>query len=109
MQITFLHQVTADALTVTIGKKDIVRQDTRSPSLTRLIHAAVNVLQEIQLLIAGGECEVIAGSPCTALLGSIGRIGQDNIIPLHTFAKFGQGIAKINGAANIVQHGIHQS
>ena len=78
MQITFLHQVTADALTVTIGKKDIVRQDNRRTSLTRLIQAAVNVLQEIQLLIAGGECEVIAGSPFTALLGSKGRIGQDN-------------------------------
>lgn len=81
MQVALLHQVAADTLTITVSEQDIVRQNNCRTSLARLIQTAVDVLQEIQLLIAGGECEVITGSPFTALLGSKGRIGQDNIIP----------------------------
>ena len=108
MQVALLHQVAADTLTITVSEQDIVRQNNRRTSLARLIQTAVDVLQEIQLLIAGGKSKVITGSTFSAFLGAERRIGQDNVITFHFLTKVGQRITKIDGTADIVQHGIHQ-
>ena len=72
-----------------------------------LIQATVDVLQEVELLVASRESEVITGSTLATLLGAKGRIGQDNIISAHFLAEIGQGIAQIDRAANIMQHSVH--
>ena len=71
----------------------IIRQDNRGAGLAVRSQAAVNVLQKVQLLVAGGEGEVIAGGPLAALLGAKGGgIGQYQIESGHLLAEIRQGI-----------------
>lgn len=67
------------------------------------------MLQEVQLLVAGGEGEVITGGTLTAFLGTKGRVGQNHIEILHGCAHAGQGIAQLDFAVNVMEHGVHQS
>ena len=46
MQITLLHQVTADTLAIAIGEQNIVRQNDRRTRLPCLIQTAIDVLQK---------------------------------------------------------------
>ena len=108
MEVALLHQVAADTLTIAVSKQDIVRQNDSRTSAAVLVQAAVDMLEEVQLLIAGGESKVITGSTFAALLGTKRRVGENDIITPHLLAKVGQSIAQIDGAADIVQHGIHQ-
>ena len=107
MQVALLHQVAADALTIAVGKQNVVWQNNCRTSAAVLIQATVDVLQEVELLVASRESEVITGSTLATLLGAKGRIGQDNIISAHFLAEIGQGIAQIDRAANIMQHSVH--
>ena len=58
MQITLIHQVNTDALTVTVSEEDIIRQHHSSTCFAVGLQAAVDMLQEVQLLIACRECKV---------------------------------------------------
>ena len=53
MQITLLHQVLTNALTIAIGKKYVIREHDRSAGITGSIQAAIDMLEKVQLLIAG--------------------------------------------------------
>ena len=72
-----------------------------------LIQATVDVLQEVQLFVAGGESKVVTGSTFSSFLGAEGRICQNDIIAFHFLTKVGQCITKIDGAVNIMQHSVH--
>ena len=89
VQITLVHQVAADLLTVTIGKEHIIRQHHSSPCLTICLQAAVNVLEEVQLLVTGREGEVIPGGALAALLGAERRICKHQIKVVDGFALIG--------------------
>ena len=108
MQITLIHQVATDLLTVAIGKEHIIRQYHGGPSLAIGFQAAVDVLEKVQLLVAGGESEVISGGTLAALLGAEGRIGKHQVKVMECLALVGQGIGQQNLTVNIVQHGVHQ-
>ena len=66
------------------------------------------MLQEVQLFIAGGEGEVITRGPLTALLGTKGRISQNNIKVLHALPQGRKGITQLNLTVDIMEHGIHK-
>ena len=65
VQITLVHQVTADLLAVAVGKEHIVRQHHGSPGLVIGFQAAVDVLEKVELLVAGGKVKSsrVARSP----------------------------------------------
>ena len=107
MQVALVHKLGTDALAVAIGKQHVVRQDNSGPSAG--LQTAVNMLQEIELLVAGGKGKVITGSPFPALLGAEWRIGQHKVIASHVLSQGGKGVAQGYLAFNAVQHGIHQS
>lgn len=86
VQITLVHQVAADFLPVAVGKKHIVRQHHCGPGLTVGLQTALDVLEEVQLLVAGGESEVIPGGTLAALLGTEGRIGEHQVKVVEGFA-----------------------
>ena len=44
MQITLVHQVNADFLTLAVGKEDVIRQDHSGAGLSVPVQTAVNVL-----------------------------------------------------------------
>ena len=55
MQIAFIHQVAANFFSITIGKEHIVRQHYSGPGFAVGLQAAVDMLEEVQLFVAGGE------------------------------------------------------
>lgn len=80
MQVALLHQVAADALTIAVSKQNVVWQNNCRTSAAVLIQATVDVLQEVQLFVAGGESKVVTGSTFSSFLGAEGRICQNDII-----------------------------
>ena len=86
VQITLVHQVTADLLAVAVGKEHIVRQHHGSPGLVIGFQAAVDVLEKVELLVAGGESEIISGGTLAALLGAEGRIGEHQVKVVESLA-----------------------
>lgn len=89
MQITLVHQVTADFLAVAISKKHIVRQHHGGSGFAVGFQAAVDVLEEVQLFVAGGESEVIPRGALAALFGAERRIGKHQIKVVEGFALIG--------------------
>lgn len=59
MEVAFIHQVNADAFTVPVGKEDIIGQHNSGTGIAIRFKAAVNMLQGVELLVAGGKCEVM--------------------------------------------------
>ena len=108
MKIAFIHQITTDFLSVTISKKHVIRQNYRRSGLTVCFQTAVNVLEEIQLLVAGQEGQIITAGPLTAPLGAKGRIGQYHVIILQLLPFVGQGVPQGDFTFNIMEHSIHQ-
>ena len=86
MQITLVHQVAADFLAVSVSKQHIVRQYHSGPGLAIGLQTAVDVLEKVQLLVAGGESEVISGGTLAALLGTERWIGKNQIEVVEGFA-----------------------
>ena len=108
VQITLIHQVATDLLAVAVGKKHIVQQYYGGPSLIVGFQAAVDVLEEVQLLVAGGESEVIPGGTLAALLGAEGRIGKHQVKVVEGFTLIREGVGQQNLTVDVVEHGIHQ-
>ena len=107
MQITLVHQVAADFLAVAVSKEHIVRHHHRR--FSGGFQKGVDVLKEVQLLVAGGEGEVISGGALAALLGAERRIGKHQVKIMESPALVGQGIGQQNLTVDVVQHGVHQS
>ena len=109
MQITLVHQVTADLLPIAVGKEHVIGQHHSGPAVALGIRSqAVNVLEKVQLLVAGGEGEVIPCGTLAALLGAKGGIGEHQIEVAEHFARIGQRIRQQDLAVDPVEHGIHQ-
>lgn len=68
VEVAFLHEVAADGGAVALGEEHIVRQDDGGAGLSVRFEAAVDVLEEIQLLVARLIREVIARRALAALL-----------------------------------------
>ena len=109
MQITLVHQVAADFLAVSVSKQHIVRQYHSGPGLAIGLQTAVDVLEKVQLLVAGGESKVVPAGDLAALLSTEGRICKDQIEVTKNFSLIGQSISQQNLAVDVVEHGIHQS
>ena len=108
VQIALIHQVDTNLFAVTVGKQHIVRQHYGSARLAVSLQAAVDMLQEVQLLVARGIGEVVTRCALTAFFRAEGRIGQHNVIALHFLAHVGKRITQNNFALDIMQHSIHQ-
>ena len=108
VQVALLHEVAADGLTVAIGEKDIVGQDDGGARLAVMLEAAVDVLEEVELLVARRVGEVVARRALAALLRAERRIRQYDIIILEALAKVGQRVAEVDWAVDAVQHGVHE-
>lgn len=65
MQIALIHQVDTNPFAVTVGKKHIVRQHYGSARLAVSLQATIDMLQEVQLLVARGigKSSRVARSP----------------------------------------------
>ena len=108
MQIALIHQVDTNPFAVTVGKKHIVRQHYGSTRLAVSLQAAVDMLQEVQLLVARGIGKVVARCTLAAFFRTEGRIGQHHIIALHLLAHVGKRITQNNFALDVMQHRVHQ-
>ena len=107
VQVALVHQVAADLLADIAFEQHVVGQ--HHGGATTGLQAAIDVLQEAELLVAGGIGEIIAGGQAAAFLGAEGRIGQDQ-------RGFGQRL-RLRGRAcrrsgcrpiDAVQHQVHQ-
>ena len=108
MEVAFVHEVGADFLPVAVGEQDVVREDDRRAGASAGVQAPVDVLEEVELLVAGGEGEVVAGGALAALLRAERRIGQHKVVILHGLAQVGEGVAQEDLPADVVQHGVHE-
>ena len=108
VKIALVHEVGADFLAVAVGKEDVVRQNHSGAGSSAGVQAPVDVLEEIQLLVAGGEREVVAGGAFAAFFCAEGGICEDKVIILHGFAQIGEGVAQENLSPDVVEHGIHK-
>lgn len=51
------------------------------------LQAAVDVLEKIELFVAGWVGEVVAGGALTAFFCAEGRIGEDEVVVMHLLAE----------------------
>ena len=96
MQVALVHQVGADLAPDVALEQDVVRQDHGGAPAG--LEAPVDVLQEAELLVAGGEGEIGAGGQAAALLGAEGRIGEDQRGLGQGLALGGEGVAITDAA-----------
>lgn len=85
VEIALVHQVQPDLFSVPVGKERVVRQDHSSPAAP--FQGAVDVLEKVQLFVAGGEGQVVPGGPLPAFLGAKGRIGQHQVVVFEAFSQ----------------------
>src|SRR5690606_8178270 len=108
MQVTLVHQVSPDTLTITVFEQHVVRKDHGGTCTTFVMQRTVYVLQEIKLLVAGEIREVITARPLTAFLRTKRRICQHAVITLHLLAFLTERIRQEDAAFQPVQLRIHQ-
>ena len=108
MEIALVHQVPADAGTVAVRKKHVVGKDNGSPRLSVFFQTAVDVLKEVELLVAGGEGEVIPCGSLPAFFRPEGGIRQHHIIAVELLAEAGKGVPQRNPAGYAMQQFIHE-
>ena len=75
MKVALVHQVRADLLAHVAFKQHVVGQHHRRPAAW--FQGSVDVLQEAELLVAGGKGEILAARQAAALLGAEGWIRKD--------------------------------
>ena len=103
MQVAVLHQNLED-LAGFAFEKAIVRQDHGSAAAG--FQRAEDVLNEVELFVAGLDGEVVAFGHLVGALGAEGRIRQDDV---ETVAAVGfvDGVAEINVRLDAVQEQVH--
>ena len=107
MEAALVHQVHPDLFSVAVGKEHVVRQYHRGPAAP--FQRTVDVLEKVQLFVAGGEGQVLPGGPLPAFLGAKRRVGQDQVVVFEAFAQAGEGIPQHDFPVHVVEHGVHQS
>jgi hypothetical protein len=75
VQVALVHQVAADVGADVAFEQHVVGQHHGGTAAG--FQAAVDVLQEGELLVAGGVGEVVPAGQAAALLGAEGRVGED--------------------------------
>src|SRR5690606_6832200 len=107
-QIALVHQVDTNFAPVAVLEKNVIQHDDGRPGLAVGFKSPVDVLQEIELFVGGGEGEVVPGGPFPALFGAEGGIGQDYVHIHHFFAQVGKGVPQENFPLQAVEHRIHK-
>ena len=74
MQVAFIHEIGANFRTIAIGKEHVIRQNYRRPRLAILFETLIDVLEEIELFVAGDDIQIIAGRAFAAFFRAKGRI-----------------------------------
>ena len=105
MQVALVHQVLADLAADVVLEEDIVGQDDRGAAAG--FEAAVDVLQERELLVGGRVFEVVAGRAAAALFGAEGWVGEDDVGGRESGALARQGVADGDAALDVVQQQVH--
>lgn len=108
VQVAFLHEVAADRLAIAVREQHIVGQDDGGARLAVGLEAAIDVLEEVELLVARRVGEIVARRALAALLRAERRIRQHDIVILEPLAKVGKRVAKEDWPFDDVQHGIHE-
>ena len=72
------------------------------------LQAAIDHLQEVQLLVGGLERNIISSGALTALFRAKGRIGQNNIKIFQSLGALRERIPQCDIGIHIVQIGVHQ-
>ena len=108
VQVALLHEVAADGLTVAVGEQDVVGQDNGGTRFAVCLKAAVDVLEEVELLVARRVGKVVARRALAALLRAERRIRQHDVVILEALAEVRERVAKVNRAVDAVQHGVHE-
>ena len=108
VEVAFFHEVAADGLAVAVSEEHVVRQDDGGARLAVRLEAAVDVLEEVQLLVARHVGEVVAGGALAAFFRAEGRIREDDVVAFEALAEVREGVAEVDGALDAVQHGVHE-
>ena len=108
VQVALLHEVAADGLTVAVGEQDVVGQDDGGARFAVCLKAAVDVLKEVELLVARRVGEVVARRTLAALLRAERRIRQHDVVILEALAEVRERVTKVNRAVDAMQHGVHE-
>jgi hypothetical protein len=74
VEVALLHEVLSDVFADAGLEEDIVRQDDGGASACG--EAPVDVLDEAELLVAGGEGKIVAGGQTAAFFGAERRVGE---------------------------------
>ena len=93
VQVALLHEVAADGLTVAVGEQDVVGQDDGGARFAVCLEAAVDVLKEVELLVARRVGEVVARRTLAALLRAERRIRQHDVVVLQALAEVRERVA----------------
>ena len=108
VEVAFLHEVAADGLAVAVGEEDVVRQDDGGARLAVRLEAAVDVLEEVELLVARRVGEVVARGALAALFRAEGGICEDDVVAFQALAEVREGVAEVDLALDAVEHGVHE-
>lgn len=108
VEVALVHEVAADLFSVAVGEEDIVRENDGGAGFPVGFQAPVDVLEEIQLFVAGLVGEVVPGGPFAAFFCAERRIGEDDVVVFHGFARLGEGVAEGDLPADAVEHGVHE-
>ena len=74
VEIALIHEIAAEARAIAVGEKHIVRQYHRRPRLAVTLQTAINMLEEIDLLVARREGEIVPRGTLAAFFRTKRRI-----------------------------------
>ena len=89
MQVALVHEVHAYALAVAVSKQHVIWQHHGGTRFAVCLQASVDVLQEVQLLVAGRKREIVSGCALAALFRAEWRVCQHEVIISHGLALIG--------------------
>src|SRR5205807_2128037 len=104
VHVAILHQ-NFEHLTSLVFEETIIRQDDSSAPAG--LERSQNVLKEIELFVAGLNCEVFALGRLVCSSCSKGRIGKDDVVLLSS-KRIIDRVAEINVRLDSVQEKVHQ-
>jgi len=108
VQAAFVHEVAADGGAVALGKEHVIREHDGGAGVAVRAQAAVDVLEEVELFVAGLVGEVVAGGALAALFRAKGRVREHDVVARELFAKVREGVAEVDRPLDAVQHGVHE-
>ncbi len=107
VQVALVHQVAPDVGADAGFEQHVVGQ--HHGGAAAVLQAAVDVLQERQLLVAGAEGEVVAGRAAAAFGGAERRIGEDDVDLGQLGAGAAERVAQMDHALIVAFHPVQQA